>query len=132
MRSLAETPSAKTRAEYTLGLPGGQTMTVSEGQTVRLAEPVSGAVSVSARLIGDAAGSPVLWPGTQLLAGTVQESADYYTRSITANGATRAVLVYDAVIPSGAGVTPEIQIDAARGQAWWRGHRYQGDGLVGV
>ena len=129
--AMAETPSAQTRAEYTLGLPGGQTMTVSEGQTVRLAESVSGAVSVSARLIGDASGSPVLWPGTQLLAGTVQESADYYSRSITATGANRAVLVYDAIIPSGASVTPEIQVDGGQWEALTAGETVnQGDGLV--
>ncbi len=113
--SLAETPTSQTRVEYALELPGGTALTVAEGQPVRLAEPVSGGIAVTARLMGDGRGSPVLWPGSQLLAGTVQNSADYYSRSIPATGATRTVLIYDAVIPSGSSVTPEIQID---GGAW--------------
>lgn len=130
-RALAETPTSKTRVEYALELPSGTSLTVAEGQPVRLAEPVTGAVQVSAKLVGDAKGSPVLWPGSQLLAGTVQESADYYSRSIPATGAARAVLIYNAVIPSGATVTPEIQIDGGAWEAMTAGATVnQGDGLV--
>lgn len=129
--ALAETPTSKTRVEYALELPSGTSLTVAEGQPVRLAEPVTGVVQVSAKLVGDAKGSPVLWPGSQLLAGTVQESADYYSRSIPATGAARAVLIYNAVIPSGATVTPEIQIDGGAWEAMTAGATVnQGDGLV--
>lgn len=129
--SLAETPTSQTRLEYALELPSGTVLTVAEGQPVRLTEPVSGGISVTAKLLGDAKGSPVLWPGSQLLAGSVQESADYYSRSIPAAGATRAVLIYDAVIPSGAGVTPEIQIDGGAWEAMTvSGTVNQGDGEV--
>lgn len=129
--ALAETPTSQTRVEYALELPSGTLLTVAEGQPVRLSEAVSGAVQVSAKLLGDTKGSPVLWPGSQLLAGTLQTSADYYSRSISAAGATRAVLIYDAVIPSGAGVTPEIQIDCGAWEAMAAGETVnQGDGLV--
>lgn len=129
--ALAETPTSKTRVEYALELPGGTSLTVAEGQPVRLAEPVSGAILVSAKLVGDAKGSPVLWPGSQLLAGSVHDSADYYSRSISATGASRAVLIYNAVIPSGASVTPEIQIDSGAWEAMTAGSTVnQGDGLV--
>lgn len=129
--ALAETPTSKTRVEYALELPSGTSLTVADGQPVRLAEPVTGAVQVSAKLVGDANGSPVLWPGSQLLAGTVQESADYYSRSISAAGAARAVLIYNAVIPSGSTVTPEIQIDGGAWEAMVAGPTVnQGDGLV--
>ena len=61
----------------------------------------------------------------------MQQAADYYTRSIPATGAIKAVLIYDALIPSGAGVTPEIQVDSG---AWETmdadGATQQGDGLV--
>lgn len=129
--ALAETPTSKTRVEYALELPSGTSLTVADGQPVRLAEAVTGAVQVTAKLVGDANGSPVLWPGSQLLAGTVQESADYYSRSISAAGAARAVLIYNAVIPSGSTVTPEIQIDGGAWEAMVAGPTVnQGDGLV--
>lgn len=129
--ALAETPTAQTRVEYELGLPNGETMTVAESQPVRLAEPLTGALTVKAKLAGDAKGSPVLWPGSQVLAGSVQQSADYFTRSIPATGAIKAVLIYDALIPSGGGVTPEIQVDSGAWAAMEAdGATQQGDGLV--
>ncbi|MDR2041213.1 MAG: hypothetical protein LBP98_02700, partial [Tannerella sp.] len=71
------------------------------------------------------------WPGAQILTGAISESAEYYTRSIPATGATKAVLVYDAVIPSGAAVTPRIRKDD---ESWTAltadGTTQQGDGLV--
>ena len=109
----SETPSAATHVEYELGLPSGAVMTVAEGQAVQLSDPVaSGTLSVTAKLSGDTAGSPVLWPGTQVLMGMVQTAGTYYTRSIPASGAARAVLIYAGYIPSGAAVTPEIQVDS--------------------
>lgn len=108
---LSEIPSAQCRVEYTLALPDGTSQTVDEGQALFLSVPATGTVAVTARLTGDAASSPVLYPGAQLLAGAVKLSADYYTRSIVAAGAAKMSLIYDAVIPSGASVTPEVQID---------------------
>lgn len=109
--ALAETPTARTRVEYDLTLPGGEALTVAAGQPLRLATAISGAVKVTARLSGEENAGPVLWPGTQLVSGAVAESADYYSRSIPAQGAAKAVLVYDALIPSGAAVTPMLQMD---------------------
>lgn len=129
--SLAETPTSQTRVEYELGLPSGESLTVAESQPVRLGEALTGALTVKAKLAGDAKGSPVLWPGSQVLAGSVQQAADYYTRSIPATGAIKAVLIYDALMPSGAGVTPEIQVDSGAWEAMEAdGATQQGDGLV--
>lgn len=129
--ALAETPTAQTRVEYDLTLPGGEALTVAAGQPLRLATAISGVVTVTARLAGEANASPVLWPGTQLVSGAVAESADYYSRSIPAQGATRAVLVYDAAIPSGAAVTPMLQMDGGEWETLTAdGTTQQGDGLV--
>lgn len=129
--ALEENPTANTRVEYDLTLPGGEKHTVAAGQPVRLSQAVSGTVAVSAKLAGDDAATPLLWPGTQLVSGTAKLNADYYSRSIPAGGATKAVLIYDAVIPSGATVLPEIQINNG---AWQKpaadGSTQQGDGLV--
>lgn len=129
---LAQTPSAATRMEYALALgANGETMTVSPGQSVRLASAFTGQVRVKARLYGEANASPVLWPGAQLVCGKVAESAEYYTRSIPAVGASKAVLVYDAVIPSGASVTVRIKRDDGSWQPLSAdGSVQQGDGLV--
>lgn len=113
--ALSEIPSSQCRVEYALSLPDGAAQTVAEGQPLRFSAPVSGMVGVRARLTGDALSSPVLYPGAQVLSGKVSQTADYYTRSVVAGGAAKATLIYDAVIPSGASVTPEIQID---GGAW--------------
>ena len=113
--ALSEIPSAQCRVEYAVGLPDGTSQTVSEGQPVRLPAPVTGSVAVNARLTGDAKASPVLYPGGQVLSGSVLQTADYYTRSVPAAGATKAMLIYDAIVPSGASVTPELQIDSG---AW--------------
>lgn len=115
LMALAEIPTAQCRVEYAVALPDGASQTVAEGQPLRLSAPVTGAVGIKARLTGDAASSPVLYPGGQVLSGAVAQTADYYTRSVVAAGATKATLIYDAVVPSGASVTPELQID---GGAW--------------
>ena len=129
--SLAETPSARTSLAYGLTLPDGAEMTVADGQVIRLDRAVAGAVRVRATLAGDTAASPVLWPGSQLIGGKVQQTADYYTRSIPARNATRAILIYDAIVPSGAGVMPEIRVNDGAWQALTPdGTTQQGDGLV--
>jgi hypothetical protein len=131
LRALSEVPSATCRVEYTLTLPDGSTRTVAEGQPVQLAAPVTGAIGVTVKLEGDTSNGPVLWPGTQLLSGTVGTTADYYTRSIPATGAERAVLIYDALIPSGASVTPEIQVDGGEWESLTLdGAAQVGDGYV--
>ena len=111
LMGLSDIPTAQCRLEYDITLPDGSRQTVAEGQALTLAAPQSGTVAVRATLHGDASASPVLWPGCQLLAGRVGTSGTYCTRAVTARNATSASLIYDAVIPSGASVTPEIQID---------------------
>lgn len=126
-----ERPTAATQVEYVLGMPDGTTYTIDQGQPVRLPAPVTGAVSVAANLKGNADAAPILWPGVELLAGALNQSGDYYSRSIPALDAVKAIVIYDAIIPSGASVTPEIQID---GGAWQTLSNQvtvqQGDGLV--
>ena len=111
LMGLSDIPTAQCRLEYDITLPDGSRQTVAEGQALTLAAPQSGTVAVRATLHGDASASPVLWPGCQLLAGRVGTSGTYCTRAVTARAATSASLIYDAVIPSGASVTPEIQLD---------------------
>jgi hypothetical protein len=106
-----ERPAADALVEYRLTLPDGTVYSLDQGQPMRLPVPVSGQIAVAAVLKGTERTAPLLWPGAQLIAGTVGASGTYYARSIPALDAVRAVLIYDAVIPGGASVTPEIQVD---------------------
>lgn len=133
--ALEDLPRAETRVEYELTLPGGDTQRVAAGQPVRLASGATGQVRVKACLAGVAgsagSASPVLWPGTQLLAGTLAQSAVYQPRAVQAVGATRAVLIFEAHLPSGAAVTPELRADAGEWQSMTaEGTTQQGDGWV--
>ncbi|MDE7065721.1 MAG: hypothetical protein K2O70_09690 [Desulfovibrionaceae bacterium] len=132
--ALEDLPRADTRVEYELALPDGDTQRVAAGQPVRLAAGVTGQVRVKACLSGVAGSgpaSPVLYPGTQLLAGTLAESAVYQPRAVRAVGAARAVLIYEAHLPSGAAVTPELRADDGEWRAMTaEGTTPQGDGWV--
>lgn len=128
---IIDTPSTGTSVNFELTMPDGGALRIANGQTLRLDAPTSGTMSITAHLTGTEAASPVLYPGTQALLGTVAAEADYYSRSIPATGATKAVLVYDALVPSGATVTAEIQKDNGTWAALTvDGTTEQGDGLV--
>lgn len=102
--ALASKPTFDSRVEYTLGLPGGTTLTVAEGQPVRLPAAITGNVAVAAKLKGTAAASPVLHPGTQLIAGNAALTADYVTVAIPAGNPSRIRVIFDAELPSGSAV----------------------------
>ena len=129
--SLADVPTAKSRIAYELSLPDESKVTIADGQSLVLENGVSGQIGIKATLLGDRGSSPVLYPGTMLVCGEVAKSADYYTRSIPAGNAVKVILIYDAIIPTGAAVTPELRIDEG---AWQpialEGTVNQGDGLV--
>ena len=126
-----ETPTSETRIEYELALPDGNTLICAQGQPVRLPAPISGGIRVRAKLSGTTRAMPMLWPGAQLLSGAVALEADYYSRSIPAIGANRAVLIYDALIPSGASVVPEIQVNSGAWESMTQTNAVpQGNGVV--
>lgn len=131
LKACAETPSAASRVDYVVTLPSGDEMTIAADQPVELSTAMTGSVSVKAKLSGDGASSSLLWPGTQIIAGTVARTGTYYTRTIPATGATSLTLVYDAYIPSGATVTPEYQVDGGDWTAMTaKGTTQEGDGNV--
>lgn len=131
MLAVDEIAATDARIEYNIDLPDGNTLQVAQGQTARFAKPVSGKVSVKAKLSGTNKSGPILWPGAQLLEGELSQKADYYSRSVPSIDATRAILIYDALIPSGASVTPEIQIDSGEWEAMENSAVVnQGDGIV--
>ena len=102
--SFAERPDSSTFVEYRVTLPDGSVVTVDDGQPVQLPAAMTGNVGISATLSGTASFSPVLHPGAQLIVGTVSESANYITRAIPGGANVRVKVIYEALVPSGAGV----------------------------
>jgi hypothetical protein len=104
LMSYAECPFSSTMVQYELTLPDGSVATTDDGRSVQLPAGITGAVAVAAKLTGTADYSPVLYPGTQLVAGTVGASGTYVTRAIPAGASVRLKTIFEAVVPSGAGV----------------------------
>jgi len=104
LMSYADRPASNTGVEYTLTLPDLSTVTVSDGQPVQLAAAITGDVGVTAHLVGGNSFSPVLWPGSQLVAGAVSLSDDYVTRAVPAGTGSTVKAIYEANIPGGANV----------------------------
>jgi hypothetical protein len=102
-------PASGADSEIVLTLPGGGTITASDRQVVRLPSAVTGNVGISVKLRSTQNLSALLLPGTQLIAGAVDLSAVYVSRAIDADATGVTVkIIYDAIIPSGAGVTVEV------------------------
>ena len=114
---LVETAAASSRAAFRLTLPNGGTQLVGDGQPVRLASPVTGDVKVDALMGGSRSASPVLWPGTQVVAGEVATTGTYVTRAIPAGQNVRARVLIEALVPAGASIAVHLRgIDA--GDTW--------------
>jgi hypothetical protein len=115
--SYADNPSSATNIEYLLTLPDATVLTVSDGQPVQLAAPITGDVLISARLTGDGDFAPVLEPGTQLAVGSVGATGTYVTRAIPAGANVTVKVIFEALVPNGANVIVSYMgIDA--GDVW--------------
>lgn len=104
LMGFAERPTSDANVEYTLTLPDLSTVTVSDGQSIMLTEEITGAVQVSAHLTMEGDLSPVLWPGTQLVSGTIATSGDYVSRGIPAGMGSTVKAIFEAIVPNGANV----------------------------
>lgn len=109
MMSYAERPGSATQVEYSLTLPDASVIKMSDGQSVQLAAAVTGNIAVSAKLIGTAQQSPVLFPGSQLVSGVVGASGTYVSRAIPGGTGVTVKVIYEAVIPSGATLAVEYK-----------------------
>lgn len=127
-----ERPSAECDVRFELTLPGGETLTVSEGQPVSLTSAVTGNITWRAVLSGSAAASPRLYPDVQLVWGVRDASSEYVTRLITAGAASKISVTFEALTPG----TSSVNVKAQDG-AGWTDVPYQsgtpvGDGWVEV
>ncbi|GKS83218.1 DUF4815 domain-containing protein [Acidovorax sp. SUPP1855] len=112
----AERPSAAANLTFDVEFPASmqsEVVRLTDGQVVWLAAPFTGQLKVRARITGDVSAAAVLGPGVQLIAGHIEPTGTYITRTVNATGATRVKMVYEGDIPGGASVQVHAQTTAA-------------------
>ncbi|MDP3229377.1 MAG: DUF4815 domain-containing protein [Acidovorax sp.] len=116
----AERPSAAANLLFEVQFPeamGSEVVRLTDGQVVWLAAPFTGAVQVRARISGDAHLAAVLQNGIQLVAGTIQGTGTYISRTVAADDDNTVKVVYEGDIPGGSAVTVHVQ-GTAPGAPW--------------
>lgn len=94
-----ERPAAGTDVQFLVTDAQGRIYTLSEDQGLALSEKLSGNLAVSAKLTGTETASPILYPGTQLVFGTLEAAGDYLSRAIPAAGTFNVSVTFDALTP---------------------------------
>lgn len=110
-----QTPGGYSAIGYTLTLPDGTHIKAASNQPLALPAPITGPIGIAATLRGDAAASPVLHPGGQLLVGWLGAQGDYVSRAIAAGPDSRVRVVVEALLPSGATFDVALR---GQGGAW--------------
>lgn len=139
-----ERPAAGTDVQFLATDAQGRTYTLSEDQGLALSEKLSGNLAVSARLTGTEAASPILYPGTQLVFGTLEAAGDYLSRAIPAAATFNVAVTFEALTPGTASVSVQAESGAPGsfqalslvsgvevGNGWVE-RTYQATSLVGV
>lgn len=100
------TDGTSVRFRYTRST--GEVFTLSPGQALQFETSISDTLQIQAVLRGTVTASPVLFPGVQSVAGTLDQAAFYQGRQfqIGAGGGTMRV-IFDAAIPGTAAVVPQ-------------------------
>ena len=102
-------PDARCRVDFIIERPGEDDIICPPNQNIELDAKWTGNVTVKARLQGTTTHSPILWNGTQFVAGEISLTGDYQSRKIDCGNAARIQVVYEAIIPSGASVTVKVE-----------------------
>lgn len=116
----AERPSAAANLLFEVQFPeamGNEVVRLTDGQVVWLAAPFTGQLKVRARISGDTKLAAVLQNGIQLVAGTIQGTGTYITRTVAADDSNTIKVVYEGDIPGGSSVTVHVQ-GTAPGAPW--------------
>jgi hypothetical protein len=104
-----ERPAAGTDVQFLATDAQGRTYPLSEGQGLALSEKISGNLAVSAKLTGSETASPILYPGTQLVFGTLEAAGDYLSRAIPAAATFNVSVTFDALTPGTSSVTVQAE-----------------------
>lgn len=139
-----ERPVSGTDVHFVLTDAQGRTYHLAEGQGLALAEKLNGPLGVSAKLSGTAEHSPLLYPGSQLVFGSLQSTGEYVCRAITASATFTITVTFEALLTGNA----SVQVKAESGSTGsftalgldqgvpvgdgWVERTYKATGLVGV
>ena len=139
-----ERPAAGTDVQFLATDAQGRIYTLSEDQGLALSEKLSGNLAVSAKLTGTETASPILYPGTQLVFGTLEAAGDYLSRAIPAAATFNVSVTFDALTPG----TSSVAVQAESGTSGsfqalslssgvevgnsWVERTYKANSLVGV
>jgi len=104
-----ERPAAGTDVQFLATDVQGRIYTLSEDQGLALSEKLSGNLAVSAKLTGTETVSPILYPGTQLVFGTLEAAGDYLSRAIPAAATFNVAVTFDALTPGTSSVTVQAE-----------------------
>lgn len=104
-----DSPTSMATGELEVTLPDGLVIKSGDNQRISFNGSTSGSVGVKARIRADLNSSATLYPGTQVIQGVARTSGTYVSAAIDADAAGCTVkVIYDAIVPSGATVTPEV------------------------
>jgi len=139
-----ERPAAGTDVQFLATDAQGRSITLSEDQGLALTEKLSGNLAVSAKLTGTEVASPILYPGTQLVFGTLEAAGDYLSRAIAADATFNVAVTFDALTPGTASVSVQaesgtsgsfVELALSAGEEvgnGWIERTYKATDLVGV
>lgn len=102
---MLDNPATGADSELVLTMPDGSAVTASDGQIIRLTSETTGSIKLTARLRSTAKASAMLYPGSQLVVGTIARTGDYVSRAVDADAAGCNVrVIFDGQLPSGSAV----------------------------
>ena len=139
-----ERPAAGTDVQFLATDAQGRTYTLSEDQGLALSEKLSGNLAVSAQLTGSEWASPILYPGSQLVFGTLEAAGDYLSRAIPAAATFNITVTFEALLPGTASVAVDAESSTSGSFAslvldkgvpsdnGWVERTYKASSLVGV
>ena len=139
-----ERPAAGTDVRFVATDAQGRTHTLSEDRGLTLAERISGSLALAAELAGTEQSSPMLYPGAQLVFGTLATSGVYLSRAIPAAATFTVAVTFDELTPGTSSVSVQAETGAPGsmhaltlsggtqvGDGWVE-RTYRASGLVGV
>ncbi|WP_282046302.1 DUF4815 domain-containing protein [Roseibium album] len=108
IRASVEVPTANTSFRFEIVRDGGAVIALAAEQPVAFDEVVDEEITLRAVLSGTETESPVLWPGTTLIAGLLSNSAEYVTKEFPIKGVVNATAIFAQFLPAGASITVEM------------------------
>ena len=139
-----ERPAAGTDVRFVATDAQGRTHTLSEDRGLRLSERLSGSLAVTAQLVGTEQASPMLYPGAQLVFGTLATEGVYLSRAIPAAATFTVSVTFEELTPGTSSVSVQAETGAPGSMRdltlsagtevgdGWVECTYRASGLVGV